>query len=553
MPVTRLRPNATWFSTGVARTGGTSVFNALADQDDASYVRRSAGTSGNSMVCVEIETLAIPAGQRVVSVVPGMRYKLAATDGKPCAVRLSQVKDRNAKTYYNAANVPYGKALAIVDAIGRAESGSPFAPDGAAWAQADLDDLLLHAADSHTATYANRAYVYELFADVYTMAPATVAVTAPSGTITATSFPAIALSISTIVEAWQVDVPGIGVWLTAGDVQVRVFSAAVYGAPGFDPETAAAVWEGLSRYENAEYVGGVTPGVVTVDLTTGVPLPNGTTYRAYARVTRDVPSGGADFWSAWAYAEFTLNLDVCAPPSVVSVTAASDHHWAVATFSVASRAGHTAPVLQVQASYDEGVSWHDVLAYGTQPIAFDTAVPVSDSEVRGGHAAWYRARVETTFGGQRVASDWSAVGTVSVPAFRHWSLRVYQGAAYVMPDSGPVRVLGELDEERTEDVGVFYPKDRSYPVVVGGRIRGRNGTLRIAASVLEVAAGQIGATELELVDYLAHAQTPLLLESPFGDYKWIRIMSRPYSRSGAATAERRVYSLGYLEVARPEA
>lgn len=554
-----------WLQSYVARTGSTSVPNALSDQDDATYVRRSSGTSGKDMVAVQVQDPFLIAGMRVVSVVPGMRYKLAATDGKGISLALQQIKDKNAKTVYTGIRRSFGKATVATNVDGVPSSGQLLAPDGTPWTEASVDALIVAVADSHTSTDANRAYVYELYAQLYWLFAATVNVTGPATPVTDTSWPTITVDVSAVVNSWQINVAGVGEWLTGGNVQIRVFTDTQYGAPGFDPETSPCVWETVAPYVNNTYIDGTAAATVTVSATPDVPMPNGSNLRIYARASRDVPAGPT-FWGDWAYRAISMSLNTCDAPTCNSVATSTGHHWNVASFTVASKAGHTSPVLQVQAQYDNGAPWLDVRGYSSRPISFDVATPAYDTEAPGSndlkvHTAFYRARVETTYSGQRVTSDWSTPEAIDAPYFGYWTVRPYQGPGVMLPDSGLIRVLGDHTETRSEDVALFAPKGRALPVVVSGDLHGRDGELRIAANrgaVFGTDEGQINhpgdfpeANELALVDMLANLQVPMLLESPWDDYRWIRIIDRSYTRTGGASAERRVYTLRYVEVDRP--
>lgn len=87
-----------------------------------------------------------------------------------------------------------------------------------------------------------------------------------------------------------------------GDVQeryrVKIFSAAQYGAGGFNPDTSAATWDS----------GEVFSG--TLAQTVGMDLVNGTTYRAYVK---SADAGTSGRYGAWDNNTFTIV--VAAPPA----------------------------------------------------------------------------------------------------------------------------------------------------------------------------------------------------------------------------------------------
>lgn len=115
-----------------------------------------------------------------------------------------------------------------------------------------------------------------------------VTVTGPLASVTTTSRPTV---------TWSV-------FDAEGDAQERyeakVFTAAQYGAGGFDPSTSASTWgsgEQISADARSHAVG--------IDLVTG------TTYRAYVRVR------SAGQWSPWAFRAFTVSITPPSAPTVV--------------------------------------------------------------------------------------------------------------------------------------------------------------------------------------------------------------------------------------------
>jgi hypothetical protein len=82
--------------------------------------------------------------------------------------------------------------------------------------------------------------------------------------------------------------------------QVRIFDLAAFGAGGFDPATAVAVWDSGD-------VASVQARSVRIDTT----LLNGNTYRAYLRV-----SDSNSLYSGWAFSEFLLVLTPAPQPLV---------------------------------------------------------------------------------------------------------------------------------------------------------------------------------------------------------------------------------------------
>ena len=160
------------------------------------------------------------------------------------------------------------------------------APDGFPWDQTRLNNLVVKVTDYASASVA-RTGVYELEAVATINARPSASVTAPTGTVADRSRPAVAWTYT------DADNDAQSVY------QVRLFTAAQYGATGFDPETS------LAEYETG-LVDSSDPGfTVPVDLDTG------TTYRAYVRAGHALGSG--NFLSNASFSQF--NMDFASPPA----------------------------------------------------------------------------------------------------------------------------------------------------------------------------------------------------------------------------------------------
>lgn len=124
---------------------------------------------------------------------------------------------------------------------------------------------------------------------VASTAPVVVA-TAPTDPVTTTSRPPVTWTYSDAEGAAQ------------ESYETKIFTAAQYGALGFDPATSTPEW--TSGVQASSGARSATP---TVDLTHGV------TYRAYVRASQ---AGGQ--WSAWSFILFTVTLDQPAAPTLTA-------------------------------------------------------------------------------------------------------------------------------------------------------------------------------------------------------------------------------------------
>ena len=283
MSTQTLLPNGTRSGAGdFTVTGAASVHAALSDASDATYVKRTSTDNTKSFV-VNMGTYTLAAGEAVQSVRIGVRMERGGLKSQ-LYVRQGYVTDPAAGTIRYAAADQYFSTLTPATTVyGAART---LAPDGQPWDQARLNDLVVRVTD-YAGAGAFRSTLYEVFAEVTINEQPTVSVTGPTGTVTDTSRPSI--------EWTYADADGD----PQSVYEVRVFTAAQYGAPGFDPATSTAAWEtGL--------VSSADPGVVpTVD------LENGETHRAYVRVGHAL--GTTVLLSAWDYEEFTVDYD--SPPA----------------------------------------------------------------------------------------------------------------------------------------------------------------------------------------------------------------------------------------------
>ena len=281
-----LRPNANWnnASAFTISGGSGSIYAALSDSSDTTYITRTSTTVPASYEA-EFGTQTLTSAETVTSV--NLRARLSIGTAGLAQFSIGVITDRNGRmvTY----GVPVTKqntlALSTVDLAINLTN----APTGSAWTQTLIDNLVVKFTDGATAS-ADRSSVYELYVDVVTAAQPTVSVTAPSGTITTTSFPSVTWTYTN----------------TDGDPQaayeIKIFDSATYSGGSFDADTSTATLEtGIIASTND---GQTLEG----------DLANSTTYRAYVRVASLI--NGSNFFSEWAYSQFSLSIDSPATPTV---------------------------------------------------------------------------------------------------------------------------------------------------------------------------------------------------------------------------------------------
>ena len=217
-----LRPNANWnnASAFTISGGAGSVHAALSDDSDTTYITRTSTTVPASYEA-EFGTTTLSASEKIVYV--NLRAKISVGTAGIAQLSLGVISDRNGRTV--SYSVPYTKqntfAMATVDTALKLTAS----PTGEAWSQTAIDNLVVKFTDNAT-TSGDRSSVFELYVDVVTTAQPTVTVTAPSGTITDTTFPSVTWTYAD----------------TDGDPQsayeIKVFDSTTYGSGSFSADTS---------------------------------------------------------------------------------------------------------------------------------------------------------------------------------------------------------------------------------------------------------------------------------------------------------------------------
>ena len=283
---TVLRPNANWdYASSFTISGGSpTVHAALSDDSDSTYITRTSSTVPASYYA-EFGTTTIAATTKVTSV--NVRAKLSIGTTGYVQLSLGTITDRNGREVSYSVPVVYRNTYTsqIVDTALNLTS----APDGTAWTQTHIDNLVVKFTDGALLA-GDRANLFELYIDVNVTNQPTVSVTAPTGTVTDTSFVSVNWTYAD----------------TDGDEQtayeIKIFDSATYLTSGFSADTSTPT---------------VETGIITSSnrgQTLDTSLANSATYRAYVRVASI--AGASNYFSDWAYSEFTLGIDAPAAPTV---------------------------------------------------------------------------------------------------------------------------------------------------------------------------------------------------------------------------------------------
>lgn len=265
------------------------------------------------------------------------------------------------------------------------------------------------------------------------------ATTAPPATVTTTTRPAVTWSF-TDPQGNPQDIS-----------QVRTFTAAQYGASGFDPGASVAV-------DDSGLVGG--PGQ---EYDIPVDLSNAVTYRSYVRVH------SSGLWSAWTFAEFTLSLTV---PTTPAATVTFDPSLQANEIDITGDA--TAQTFDVEFS-DDFVTWQfvrfgkDIPADPVTHTAF-----IDDIEMVPHVPRLYRVTAKAAVGlTNAIVGSIPALVSVITWTPTQWYLRDPFSLA-----ATAVAVNVDLKWHRPIFTGKFYPDDDSgrAVIVADPTMRGVEGT-----------------------------------------------------------------------------
>lgn len=287
-----LRPNANWRGDTLFTGTGGSDHAVLADDSDGTFLLRTDLTVPASYEA-EFTTTTLSADETITSV--NLRARISALAADSLAqFSIGVITDRNGRAV--SYGIPVSKQGIVT--VNTFDLGIKLtsAPNGASWNQELLNNLVVKFTDGATGSSVlppdptNRTTLYALYVDVETAPRPTLTVTAPTGTVTDTSFPSV---------TWTPVFSGVE---KQNAYEIKIFDAATYGGATFSPDTSTPI---------------ITTGIVTSP-DDGQPLEgdlaNSTTYRAYVRVASLI--NGNNYFSAWAFSQFSLAIDSPATPTV---------------------------------------------------------------------------------------------------------------------------------------------------------------------------------------------------------------------------------------------
>jgi hypothetical protein len=502
MAVTTVRPNATASGASLySITGGAAtIHEALSDNSDSTYIKKSNSVVGSADVVVDMGTTTISASQRVKQVRVRARCSTPNDSGKINIYLGSRIDNAN----YFFSGLAIRGTNSITTFVGPYYNS---APNGQSWTQASINGLRVKVEEYKDTT--DVASTFELFVDVDVAAQPTVTVTAPTGTISTSAAPDVTWTFA--------DTDGE----TQSYYQIKVFSAAQYGAPTFNPATSTAT------YDSGEIASSDQSSVIGNLLGAGI-------YRIYVRVAKAV--NGLPFWSNYDFEDFTLNYT---PPRVPTMLVAWSSALGRATFTLTGAAptGYASQYYEIQRSDDGGNTFSEIRD-GSQIVPDGSYIGRAfDYEAPRGIISYYRSRsVGVDSNANEFPSAWGTVQQILITNDSTWWLKSITDPTL---NRGSVRVLKQIDLVVSEPNTVFRPLGATRPIIVSGPIQGQDGTYVIKT---------ITEAEWDDIYPLVTHQGTLLIQDPFGNQNYIRITNRKWSAETQSGNIYRDIDISFVEV-----
>lgn len=373
MTTETLRPDGTVTLAG-SITGAATAHAATNDDSDSSYVQLASG----GYVDVNLDTFTLPAG--AVTKTVRARARVWASTSTSVAV-----------LYMLDAGVVLGSATQFsgietyptVDELYGLEIAATLT-------QAQIDGLRVQVARGVGAASSLR--VGEIYAEVLYATQPSVTVTAPTGTVTDTTSPTATWTYTEGTDGGP-----------QSRARVKVFSAAQYGAAGFNPDTSTAT------YDSGEVLGSSVAHAFTSAIANG-------TYRCYVKAAQTI--NAVAHWSEWDYEAFTMDA---ATPDAPTVATSAQTTTARIKVTVTKAVGDTVPfdLVDVERSDDGGSTWVFVRGATAQQPPGDVFI-IYDYEAPFGIPVLYRARSTDQTASGDISGPWGQSSTVTLSPTVAW-------------------------------------------------------------------------------------------------------------------------------------
>lgn len=511
MPNYIVRPTSQISGTGLTASAGT-VLACVGDNSDTTFVWNSGASLRRYEFGLGAPT--IPTDEYVAKVAAWDRWRQSTS------APLYQI---GMKPYRSTDDSP--ASLDTFTPNNQAAFGTTELPIYVGWTRAEVGSLRVSFRDGRATSGWPQTDHADLGAKIYTIKQAT----ATSANLTSSaSKPTFSISVTGTID-WEASDPNL---------QLRVIEHQVWiESGGTTPGTGTFVG---TISQTAEWT---ATGTRNFNLQFDRAIPNGT-YRFYVRAIRRRSDGTSSSESIGPWSTgYTLTQSVPLPTTPTrTVTFDQTNDKVDISVTPVATTGYTAPVtIDIERSDDGGTTWAAIRGGTGVSGAFGSATVVSDYEAPRGVTVNYRARVTAlyTSSGFNNSSNWTASSSGTITA-TGWNLKVPETPAL---NDLNVTVIGSPTDNINEDLGVFRPLGSTKARVVAGDLTGWDGELNIYC---------LTSADWTSLKAIITAQKVLLLESPFGWSKYIRIVNGAQTAvQGTPTTPRRPVSLTYVETAAP--
>lgn len=504
MAITTVRPNATASGTTLFTiSGGSATLHAATnDTDDATFISKSTSIVGQASALLDFGTTTISASQRVKRCRVRARITTPTAAGRINVYLGTRTDNQN---YFHSALAVRG-LNSITTFTGPFQTASP---NGQDWSQATINGLRVKVTEYNDTGVLGD--IHELFIDVDISAQPTVTVSAPTGTITTSAAPDVTWAYADTDNETQ------------AYYQIKVFTAAQYGANGFNALTSTAT------YDSGEIASSDQTAVI------GDLLLNAT-YRAYVRVAKAV--NGSPFFSDFAFSGFVLNNTIPTVPTLAASFSSALGRTAFTVTGVAVPVGLVSQYFDIHRSDDAGVIYAGIREGENITPNASFIGTAEDYEAPRGNVSFYRARsVGVDSSSNEFPSAFGTVQQVLITNDETWWFKAIEDSDINL---GSVRVLAQLDTNIDEPNIVFRPLGSTRPIVVAGPLQGEDGIYSIKT---------INETEWDTFSLILNYQGTILVQDPLGNQKYIRITARTFTAESKQDATiHRDIELAYVEV-----
>jgi len=493
------RAQGSWaaYGTSIAQVWATYAQSYLSDSNDLTWVQSTSLPSGggNSVITSALGNTSIGTNQIV-------RVRGVARFGGTGTVASFRVLNADGAIVSEATGPVFG---ASVKTYAGAWAFNPTA--GTVWAAATVDAMTMRTATNSTSLQVQQL---RLEFDYYATPTGT-----PTSATPNTDRPAISWTFA------QSDS------LTQSSAHVKVFSAAQYGAPGFDPATSVSLYSTV-----------VAGNGLTVTPASAI-LVDTLVYKPYVQVIAD--SFSIPVKSAWTPSAVAYTASFTSPtaPTLSAVWSDTTTGTAQKAF-VVTIAGSASPYRYNLFRNDEQIVFGATMP--TSAGAESTAVFIDRGRNPVSAFTRYAAQIVTGPAATPQLSSGTTNFSLSTTYSSTWEISNADGTAFLTDYASSVSSIAFTKAEAN---AVFRPLNSTKSVVVSGAMTGDDGTIEWITST---------DSQWQKVYDLLTYQGPLRISSPFrsvdgGPETYIvRLTSRDWKPEGTPGGPVRRVTANFVEV-----